>query len=290
MSALQRAALLAVLTFTWAMGSAQLLAAQEAAAVVRPALTQEEIEEFLLKAKIVATKGVNKGITNTRRATLSDGRTTHDASIQTVDIKMAFFTPARGTPEVNFKDTYRYNIAGYRLARLLGLDNVPVSVERRVERNQAAVTWWVDDVLMDEGARRKKPAPGFVASRTAAQIHIMRVFDELIDNHDRNAGNLLWTTDGKMWMIDHTRAFRAHTELKAPQLLERCERNLLEAMRSLTYENVKAAVGNSLAKDEIAPMLVRRDLIVKLFEGKIAERGEKAILYTLDGTVAPADP
>ena len=26
-------------------------------------------------------------------------------------------------------------------------------------------------------------------------IHIMRVFDELIQNRDRNAGNLLWTTD-----------------------------------------------------------------------------------------------
>ena len=36
----------------------------------------------------------------------------------------------------------------------------------------------------------------------------LRIFDELIQNRDRNTGNLLWTTDWKMWMIDHTRAFR----------------------------------------------------------------------------------
>ena len=32
--------------------------------------------------------------------------------------------------ETNFKDTYRYNIGGYRLARLLGMNNVPMSVKR----------------------------------------------------------------------------------------------------------------------------------------------------------------
>ena len=56
----------------------------------------------------------------------------------------------------------------------------------------------------------------------------MRVFDELIANTDRNVGNLLWTTDGKMWMIDHTRAFRLQPTLKAPQLLQRCDRRPAE--------------------------------------------------------------
>ena len=148
---------------------------------------------------------MSTGITLTRRATLAHGPITHDAQIQTVDIAKSLFVGDKGTSEVNFKDSYRYNIAGYRLAMLLGLNHVPMSVERRVEGNDAAVTWWVDDVLMDEGARTKKGAPKeWDPSRTASQVYILRVFDELIANRDRNAGNLLWTTDGKMWMIDHT--------------------------------------------------------------------------------------
>jgi hypothetical protein len=108
----------------------------------------------------------------------------------------------------------------------------------------------------------------------------MRVFDELIANRDRNAGNLLWTVDGKMWMIDHTRAFRLNASLYNPKLLERCERSLLEALRGLTLESITAAVGHSLMKPEIEAILQRRDTIVKLFDDKVKERGERVALYS----------
>jgi hypothetical protein len=148
-------------------------------------------------------------------------------------------------------------------------------------RSAAAVTWWVDDVLMDEGVRFKKGAPKeWNSSRTASQILIMRVFDELIANRDRNAGNLLWTTDGKMWMIDHTRAFRLSSSLTNPKLLERCERDLLETLRRLTLESIAAAVGNSLWKPEVEAILERRDAIVKLFDDRIKERGERLALFS----------
>jgi hypothetical protein len=283
MKAIQRAALLGVLALATLMGSAPLLAVQEGAVVLRQVLTDAQMEDFLLNARIGDTKGVNKGVTNTRRATLSDDRITHDAQIQTVDISKTVFTPDRGATELNFKDSYRYNIAGYRLARLLGLENVPVSVERRVLGSPAAVTWWIDDVLMDEGARYKKQQTTGekLSTREAGQIHVMRVFDALIANVDRNFGNLLWTTNGDMWMIDHTRAFRLDKKLKAPKLLERAERGLLEKLRGLTAEAVTRDVGRSLNKSEIEALLARRDEIVKLFDGMVAQRGEGAILYTL---------
>jgi len=282
MKALQRLALLAILALTTVLASAGVRAAQEAAVVQRPLLTDEQMETFLLNAKVIATKSVNKGVTNARRATLSDGVITHDAQIQTVDISKFVFVPATGPSEINFRDSYRYNIAGYQLSRLLGLDNVPVSVEREVQRTMAAVTWWIDDVLMDEGVRHKTPTPGWVATRTASQIHIMRVFDELIANTDRNAGNLQWTTDGKMWMIDHTRAFRLQTKLRNPKLLQRCERGLLEGMRGLSLENLKKAIGEALTKPEIEALLSRRDEIIKLFDEKIVKSGEGVVLYTFD--------
>jgi hypothetical protein len=279
MKTIRRTALLGVLTIGL-VGSVSLLAVQDGAVVARPVLTPAQMEDFLLNAPISNLRGVNKGITNSKRATLSDGRITHDAHIQTVDISKTVFQPDRGPTELNFKDSYRYNIAGYRLAVLLGLDNVPMSVERRVEGTPAAVTWWVDDVLMDEGQRRKKEPAGGLSSRRAGQIHIMRVVDALIANTDRNAGNLLWTTDGEMWLIDHTRAFRLDKKLKNPKLLERCERGLLEKMRGLTAETLTRDMGNSLNKTEIEALLARRDEIVTLFEGMMAKRGEGAILYT----------
>jgi len=269
---------IALLVMTWSVAARAQESATAPAAVT---LTPEQMEDFLLTARIVATKGVNQGVTNTRRATLSDGRITHDAQIQTVDISLSVFKPPTGPAEMNFKDSYRYNIAGYRLARLLELDNVPLSVERRVDGKPASMTWWIDDVMMDEGTRQKKQVRSPDTERTAMQIHVMRVFDELIANRDRNAGNTLWTADWKLWMIDHTRSFRLGTELQKPALLERIERSLFENMRGLTADALAKAVGNSLTRFESGAVLARRDVIVKLFEARIAERGEGGVVYAL---------
>jgi hypothetical protein len=243
-------------------------------------LTAQEMEHFLLQADIVATKSSKKGVTNARRVTLFDGRVRHDAQLQDVDIAMAMFDVGPRNSEVNFKDTYRYNIAGYRLARLLGLDNVPMSIERKVQGKPVAMTWWIDDVLMDEGGRQKGQTVGPNPSRTASQIHILRVFDELIQNRDRNAGNLLWTSDWKMWMIDHTRAFRLGKDLLKPQQLERVERTLLQRMRELTASGLADAMNAILTTREIEAVLARRNAIVALFDARIAERGEAAVLFT----------
>jgi len=256
-------------------------AAQAPAASAPVTLTPAQMEEFLLKAKIVRTRPAGVGVTNSLRATLSDGTLTHEAHIQNVNQARPLFLVPGAAAELNFKDNYKYNIAGYRLAMLLGLDNVPMSVERRVEAKMAAVTWWIDDVMMDERERQKTEARGPDPERTAMQTHIMRVFDELISNRDRNMGNLVWTNDWKMWMIDHTRAFRLGDELQRPAALLRVERSLLENMRRLAAPEVAKAVGSYLTRAEVGAVLQRRDVIVKLFDAKIAERGEAPVVYTL---------
>ena len=257
------------------------LAQETADASSKLLLAPEAMEQFLLQADIVATKSSRKGVTNAKRVTLFDGQVRHDAQLQDVDIAMPFFDVGPKNSEVNFKDTYRYNIAGYHLARLLGLDNVPMSLERKVNGKPVAITWWIDDVILDEGERQKKKTAGPNPSRTASQLHILRVFDELIQNRDRNSGNLLWTSDWKMWMIDHTRAFRLGKELLKPQALDRCERTLFEKMKELTAERLTEAVRKSLTKEEVEALMARRDLIVKAFEERIATRGENTVLFTM---------
>jgi hypothetical protein len=257
------------------------LAQDTAAPAAPPQLAVEEMQSFLQHANITATKSTKKGVTSAKRVTLSDGRVTHDAQLQDVDIALPIFDVGPKNSEVDFKDTYRYNIAGYRLSRLLGLDNVPMSVERKVNGKPVAMTWWIDNVILDEGARQKEQTVGPNPSRTASQIHILRVFDELIQNRDRNSGNLLWTADWKMWMIDHTRAFRTGKDLLKPQQLERVDRSLFEKMRDLTASTLTETMDKSLTKGEIDALLVRRDAIVKLFEAKIAQRGEAAVLFTM---------
>ena len=254
------------------------IAAQQAAAPAGPTVTPEQMEQFLLTAEMTSDRPAGEGVTNSRRATFSDGQLTHDVHIQDIDEARAVFETPRGM-ELNFKDSYRFNIAGYRLAVLLGLDNVPMSVERDIEGTTCAVPWWLDDIAMDEGERSRSGETGPDPDRYAGQVHIMRVFDELIQNSDRNSGNIQWTSDWKMYLIDHTRAFRLGKELRSPDLLERVEVFLFARLRGLTEDSVKAAVGDSLTDFEVETVVARARLLVEFFDEKIAELGEGKVLY-----------
>ena len=79
----------------------QPLAADDSAA-----LTKEQIKQFLLTAKIVGDQPAKKGVTDTRRLTLSDGTITHDASFQPIDEHTPLKKFADGHTEVRFADSY----------------------------------------------------------------------------------------------------------------------------------------------------------------------------------------
>ena len=252
--------------------------AQQQPAASSPKLTPAEMEEFLRTAKILERRTIPVGVTAPQRATLSDGSLTHDAQIQPVDIFMLEFQTSRGR-EMNFRDSWKFNIAAYRLDRILELNMIPMSVERRVDNKPAAVTWWLDDVLMTENDRVKKKVQPPDPAAWDKLVDIMRVFDELISNFDRNQGNIAITKDWKLWMIDHTRAFRGLKGLSNPQTLKRCERKLLAGMRALNEEVLTRELTPYLNRDQVRGLLGRRDRIVKLFDEQIATKGEAAVLY-----------
>jgi hypothetical protein len=264
-----------------------LVLAPRMAAPQQPALTREQMETFLAKAEIIRERSTTTGVTRPIRATLSDGVFTHDAQVQTVDQAKAVFEAGKAS-EVDFKDTYRYNIAGYRLAQLVGIDTVPMSVQRRYKGKDAAITWWIDDVMFDESGRMElqDKAMGPDPQRTQRQLHIMRIWDELIQNRDRNRGNVLWTKDWTMWLIDHTRAFRTGTGLLKPNELVRIERTLFDRMKLLTEASMTQVMKGMLSRGEIRAVLRRRDAIVQHFEKLIAERGEAAVTFTLSPLTA----
>lgn len=229
-------------------------------------LSLEQKEEFLINAKLIQTHAAKKGITGTVRATLSDGKITHDAHIQTIDEQKARFEGMSGT-EMNFRDTYKFNIAAYRLARLLGLETmVPPSVERSYQGKSGTWTWWVDDVLGDEGDRLKKRINPPNMDQWARQTHIKRVFDQLIYDMDPNVGNTLYDKNWRLWMIDRTRAFRMYTTLQNEKLLERCDRQLLARLKQLDENAVRTELSQWLRPLEIKGLMARRDRIVAFFE------------------------
>ena len=238
-----------------------------APATSAPALTDAEIEDFLLHAKVIKTRSASKGITGSLRATLSDGKLTHDAHIQTVDERQHQFVGSGGTVEFDFRDSWEFNIAGYKVDRLIGMDMVPVSVARRSGYTEAAFTWWLDDVMMDEQERLKRKQSPPNTEIWNQQMQTVRLFDQLIANTDRNLGNLMITKDWRLWPIDHTRAFRTYHELKTPENVTRGERGIVERLKTLNKESLRRETGKVLTTFQIDAVLARRDAIVKRLQG-----------------------
>ena len=232
--------------------------AQEAAP-----LSDAAIEAFLLKARIVSTRPIGKGVTGATRATLTDGTLTHDAQIQTVDEYKAVYR-TRTLEERNFRDSWRFNVAAYKIDRLLGLNLVPVSVPRRWSLSEGAFTWWVDDVLMDEQGRRKNNTQPPDGARWDQQMRTIRFFDQLIDNIDRNQGNILITKAWRLWAIDHTRAFRYSKTPRKPEHVTTIDPDAIARLRTLDFATLKRHVDDFLSDDDIRALLARRDAMLRL--------------------------
>lgn len=225
-------------------------------------ISQEE--QFLAKARITSIADAGKGINATKKVILTDGRHTHAAHIQTIDVYMPLFKGKDGSEEKDFKDSWKFNVAAYRLAQLLRLTYmVPVSIVRPLNGKPASFDWWIDGVAMDEKERLQKGiSPPDVPSWNQ-QMDTIRVFDQLIYNMDRSQENLLITKDWKVWMIDHTRSFRKWPTLRKPEAITHCNPDLFRALKELRRADVVREIGELVNDEEIDALMARRDLIVQ---------------------------
>jgi len=244
-----------------------------------PTLTKEQIKQFLLTAKVVKSQQSKKGITNPWHLTLSDGTVTHDASFQSIDEHKTNVTMASGKVEMNFVDSYKYNIAAYGLAELLGIDDMlPVYVERKWQGNPGSLSWWLP-VKMDEEERHKQGLTAPDPDAWNTQMYKVRVLDQLVYDNDPNLTNVLIGEDWKIWRVDFSRAFRLYKDLRNPGDLVRCDRQLFEKLKALDANQLAEKTKHYLTKDEVKAVMARRDKIVTQFEKLIAEKGEKEVLY-----------
>lgn len=246
------------------------------------ALSDEQKERFLLEAEIAESRIIETGVTAPRRATLSDGWLTHDAHVQSIDLfRKRMELPSR--THFNFRDSYKYNIAAYRLDRLLDLGMVPVSVQRVVLGKPSAVSWWIDGVVMSDLERREKGVSPPDLALWNDQMHQARVFTQLVYNIDPNMGNLLIAEEWRLWLVDFTRSFRLYKELPEPELLVRIDRRVLRGLRRLALADLERATRPSLTRPEMKAVLARRDLMLEIFDRRIATEGEAAVVCDLPG-------
>lgn len=242
-------------------------------------LQGEAAESFLRTAKVVKRKALGTGITNPYQLTMDDGSRTLKAVWKTIDESKGVMQFKDGQFEVDFRDSYKYEIAAYELGKLLGLDLIPPTVERTIDDQKGSLQLWVEGSIT-ELERRKRNLKAKDVDRWNEQMYKIRLLHRLTYNTDyRNIRNILIDPDFRVYAIDFSRAFRRHDELFVEKDLVRFSRSLLAALRRLDSASLQEKLGRWLSKWEIEALLKRRDRILALADRRVAEQGEDAVLY-----------
>jgi hypothetical protein len=254
-----------------------------------PFRSEEELLEFLRTADVKAEKRLSGGVTFPTKLLLEKDGIRANAIFR--DVNEYGSTPrfGGGRSELYFRDSFIFEPAAYELSNLLGLDNVPPVTLRKLRGENGSVQIWVENAMSELKRAKDKVAPPD-AVRWNKQLQRINVFDALVYNTDRNRGNLLISPDWKIWMIDHTRAFRRNPSLQNAGALNQCERGMYERLRALDEAVVRERLKPYLSSFEMDALLKRLQLILERLEKVIAERGEEKVLYTYVAETAPAQP
>ena len=254
-----------------------------------PFQSEEELLVFLRTAEVKSQKHLSTGVTFPTKVLLEKDGVRANAVFKDVNEERSTPTFGGGRDDLYFKDSYIYEPAGYQMSLLLGLDNVPPTTLRKLDRRNGSIQIWVEHATNGGTLMKDKVAPPD-EQRWNKQLQMMNVFDALIYNTDRNSGNFIVTPDWKLWMIDHTRAFRRNPTLQNPDGITQCERGMYQHLKALDEATIRERLKEYLSVFEMDALLKRRVLLLERLDKLIAERGADKVLYIYTDANAAAQP
>jgi hypothetical protein len=226
---------------------------------------EAEIENYLRTAQVVKLADVSVGVTHPRKATLAPGGPVEAFAWKVIP-------PNRYE---GFWESYWSEIAAYELNKLLELHMIPPTVEREYKGDRGAAVMWASPTksFKDMGSRNGAPeAPPQYANAFARQIVKAKMFDNLINNTDPNAGNWLVDPSWNLILIDHTRAFTPGKNMIHE--MNHIDADLWTRMRALTEASIQSAIGKWLMRGEAKSLIERRDKMQQIIDALVKAHGE----------------
>jgi len=228
-----------------------------------------EFEAFLRTARIERTEGFKTGVTGPRHAFFAPGGLAGSAVVKALP-------PGRRD---GFFESYKSEIAAYKMDRLLQMDMVPPTVERRIDGEPASVQLFVEHARTLTEIRAQKARDPDV-ERWNRQMHRFQVFADLVGDIDPNAGNWLFDPAWNFIKVDCSRCFT--DTIKEPfdpaRAIKQIDRPFFDRLKALDRAVVAREIGDLLTENgALNALFRRRDSIVKAFEEMARKTGEAKV-------------
>jgi hypothetical protein len=214
----------------------------------------QEFEEFLRTGEIERTAGVSTGVLGIKRAYFKPDGLAGSAALRRI-------RPGRYD---GFWESYKGDVAAYKLDRLLELDMVPPTVERRYNGEMVSVQLWVQDTKMLSEVQKQSLRPLDLEPYNF-QLRRQKVFQNLVGNIDPNQGNILFDPAWNVILIDFSRAFTNTRTLtfEATSI----DRLFLDRIKALNRDTLRREIGDLVVESGgVDALLARRDDIVRAFD------------------------
>jgi hypothetical protein len=221
-----------------------------------------EFEEFLRTAEIERTTNVSTGVLGIKRAYFKPGGLAASGALRRIP-------PGKYD---GFFESYKSEIAAYKLDRVLELDMVPPTVARTYNGENVSLQLWTQNMKMLKEVQEQKlrPAPANLESYNF-QLRRQKVFQNLVGNLDPNQGNILFDPVWNVVLIDFSRAFTNTRVLKFEATT--IDRPFLDRLKALNRDTLRREIGDFLEGGAVDAVLIRRDDIVKAFEKLAQQKG-----------------
>jgi hypothetical protein len=241
-----------------------------------PFKTTDEIEAFLLTASPTYLETIRTGVNRPDKYLLHKNGLQVRAIFRHQSATDVAISPARSARY--FRDSYLSEIAAYEMNQILGLNNIPTTVLRTIDNKEGTLQLWAEQTTQE---RHIEPdnIPRRMALAWERRKDDMRIFDNLINNIDRNQTNILYNENWDMILIDHTRSFARDKSLYEPEKVTRCSRGLWHNLRHLDEAQVKERLSPYLNAAEIEALFVRQQRLIELIQDLIDRKGEENVLF-----------
>jgi hypothetical protein len=227
----------------------------------QPSRTPGEWEAFLRGADVISvTPDENAGRSEPWMVILADGDNRCKSLFKHVD---------RSRPTA-LPDSYRYELAAYRLDRLLDLGMVPPTVERVIEDVHGSLQLFIEgcmslDTVSSETDRET------LEDEFKSKMPDMIVFEILTACERSDEDVLLHPESGRICRVDFSQAFNPRPDFSPGRDMQGCSEKLARNLRRVDEASIRAAVQDYLNPEEIAALLERR--------GRLLERMERPTVF-----------